>query len=141
MIPGLENAEYARYGVMHRNTFLNSPGVLDNLYQMKNRQGVYFAGQITGVEGYVESAASGFTAGVALARQMRGEAPVHFPPVTAIGALADYVSRYNRHFQPMNITFGLMEPLKERVRGKEQRYLRLAERALAEIDTMLPQLK
>lgn len=141
LIPGLENAEFARYGVMHRNTFLNSPGVLDNLFQMRQRQGVYFAGQITGVEGYVESAASGLTAGIALSRQMKGEAPVYFPPVTAIGALGDYVSRYNRHFQPMNVTFGLMEPLKERVRGKEQRYLRLADRALEQIDALLPQLK
>ncbi len=130
IIPGLENAQFARYGVMHRNTFLNSPGFLDQHYQMLSRPGVFFAGQITGVEGYVESASSGLLCGLNMARQLQGKAAISFPASTAIGALARYVATPNRHYQPMNITFGLMDPLKLRVRGKEQRYLMLAEQAL-----------
>ena len=140
LIPGLKDAEYARYGVMHRNTFLNSPGMLDNQYQMHSNPGVYFAGQITGVEGYVESAASGLVAGIALARQFQGAPAIVFPPTTAMGALARYVSQQNRHFQPMNITFGLIDPLKERVKGKEKRYLMISERALNQIDQVTKEL-
>lgn len=134
MIPGLEQAEFARYGVMHRNTFLNSPGFLDNQYMMKDSQGVYFAGQMTGVEGYVESAASGLHAGLSLAHRLLGKAPVNFPSATAMGALSRYVSTPNRNYQPMHISFGLIDPLPERVRGKEQRYLKVAEHALTLID-------
>ena len=134
MIPGLEQAEFARYGVMHRNTFLNSPGFLDGQYMMKGSDGVYFAGQMTGVEGYVESAASGLHAGLSLAHRLLGREEIVFPSVTAMGALARYVSTPNRNYQPMHISFGLIDPLPERVRGKEQRYLKVAERALQIID-------
>lgn len=139
LIPGLESAEYARYGVMHRNTFLKSPGFLDHNYQMIGSDGVYFAGQITGVEGYVESASSGLLAGISLARKLLGEPPFVFDHRTAIGALGRYVSTPNHDFQPMNITFGLMAPLEERVRQKEQRYLKISERALSQIDTIKAQ--
>ncbi len=137
MIPGLEKAEFARYGVMHRNTFLKSPGLLGWDYQMKNRPGLYFAGQITGVEGYVESAASGFAAGVNLARALHGEQPVDFTRKTAIGALAHYVAEYEgKDFQPMNVTYGIMEPLERAPRDKEQRYTKMAERALAIVEDL-----
>lgn len=130
MIPGLENAEFARYGVMHRNTFLHSPGLLDSTYQMISRPGTYFAGQMTGVEGYVESAASGLMAGLALAARLNGREPVDFGTATAIGALAHYISTPNADFQPMNITFGLIDPLEKRVRNKAQRYELISERAI-----------
>lgn len=136
MIPGLEQAEFARYGVMHRNTFLNSPGLLDNQYMMKGSDGVYFAGQMTGVEGYVESAASGLQAGLSLANRLLCREQVTFPSATGMGALTRYVSTPNRNFQPMHVSFGLIDPLPERVRGKEQRYLKVAERALALIDNI-----
>ena len=109
MIPGLENAVFERYGVMHRNTFLNSPGVLDDHYRFIGGDGLYFAGQITGVEGYVESAASGLVTGVSLAAEVSGMTPPPFTRGTALGALGYYVAAANRHFQPMNITFSLME--------------------------------
>ena len=131
MIPGLENAEFARYGVMHRNTFLHSPGLLDDTYQMISRPGTYFAGQMTGVEGYVESAASGLLAGLALAARLNGREPVRFGTATAIGALARYIATPNTAFQPMNITFGLIDPLEKRVRNKAQRYELISERSIA----------
>lgn len=146
MIPGLENASYARYGVMHRNTFLNSPGLLDGTYQMKERPGLYFAGQMTGVEGYVESAASGLTAGLSLAlRLLGGEAPA-FPRSTAIGALAHYVSTPNRDFQPMNCCFGIIEglpaePGKRPIRNKVQRYEAIARRSLGIIGDLAAKLR
>lgn len=131
MIPGLAHAEYARYGVMHRNTFLPSPGKLDCRYQLKTRPGLFFAGQITGVEGYVESAASGLLAGAQLARQCHELPFVEVPATTAIGALAHYVSGYvGADFQPMNVTFGIMEPLPDPPRGKRERYQAMASRAL-----------
>jgi len=131
MIPGLEKAEFARYGVMHRNTFLPSPQLLNHDYSLRGRQGLYFAGQLTGVEGYVESAASGLVAGLAMARYLRGQPPVDFTRQTAIGALAHYVSSGNGlDFQPMNVAFGLLEPLSGRVKNKRERNLTLAERAL-----------
>ncbi len=131
LIPGLEHAEYARYGVMHRNTFLQSPKLLNFDYQMRERPGLYFAGQMTGVEGYVESAASGLTAALSMARRLSGEAPVDFSAKTAIGALGHYVAEYNGDdFQPMNVTFGIMDPLNERIRKKTERYGKIAERAL-----------
>lgn len=136
MIPGLGEAEYARYGVMHRNTFLNSPAILDSQYMMKETDGVYFAGQMTGVEGYIESAASGLCAGIHLARRMLSKPEIIFSPITALGALSRYVSTYNRHYQPMHISFGLIEPLKEKVRNKEQRYLKVADLALHTIDEL-----
>ena len=130
MIPGLENAEFARYGVMHRNTFLHSPGLLDHNYCMLCRPDTYFAGQMTGVEGYVESAASGLTAGLALAQKLNGREPVEFPTATAIGALSHYISTPNSDFQPMNITFGLIDGLDKRVRNKAQRYELISQRAI-----------
>ena len=130
MIPGLENAEFARYGVMHRNTFLHSPGLLDHTYSMLSRPDTYFAGQMTGVEGYVESAASGLTAGLALAQRLKGREPVEFPTATAIGALGHYISTPNSDFQPMNITFGLIDGLDKRVRNKAQRYELISQRAI-----------
>ena len=136
MIPGLENAEFLRYGVMHRNTFLHAPGFLDSHYQMITRPSVYFAGQMTGVEGYVESAASGLVAGISLARQMNGQEPVDFTDLTVIGALCRHVSTENDNYQPMNANFGLVRPLKERIRGKQDRYLRMAVRSLNVIEAL-----
>lgn len=141
MIPGLEHAEYARMGVMHRNTFLHSPGFLDDTFQARTRPGLYFAGQMTGVEGYVESAASGLLAGLSLACRLRGQEPPHFSGRTAIGAMGRYVSTPSRHFQPMNCAFGLIDPLErapgqKKIRNKQERYERVSERALAEIDAL-----
>lgn len=141
LIPGLERAEYARYGVMHRNTFLNAPKLLDHNYQMRTLPGLYFAGQMTGVEGYVESASSGYVAAVSLARQLRGEQAIDFTAMTAIGSLGHYVSGYvGDDFQPMNVTFGIMEGLPERIRKKTNRYAKIAERALERVREMQPNL-
>ncbi|MBR0229723.1 MAG: methylenetetrahydrofolate--tRNA-(uracil(54)-C(5))-methyltransferase (FADH(2)-oxidizing) TrmFO [Clostridia bacterium] len=137
LIPGLENAEYARYGVMHRNTFLNSPGLLDCHYQMIARPGLFFAGQMTGVEGYVESAGSGLVAGVCAAMRELGRPLPDFPRETALGALAHYVAADNRNFQPMNVTYGIMEGWPEKVRGgKQARYEKIANRALETVDKL-----
>ena len=142
LIPGLEHAEYARYGVMHRNTFLHSPGLLDANYQMRDTSGLYFAGQMTGVEGYVESVSSGFVAAVSLARQLREEPAIDFTAKTATGALGHYVSEYvGGDFQPMNVTFGIMESIPERIRKKALRYAKVAERALDTIRLLLPDLQ
>jgi len=141
LIPGLQNAEFARFGVMHRNTFLNSPGLLDHHYQMIARPGLYFAGQMTGVEGYVESAASGLVAGVCAALQQLGREAPDFPRATALGALAHYVAADNRNFQPMNVTFGIMEGWPDRVRGgKQARYEKIARRALETVETLKQQI-
>lgn len=140
MIPGLENAEFARYGVMHRNTFLSSPGMLDHTFRMIEKPDLYFAGQMTGVEGYVESAASGLMAAISLARRLRGEEAIEFPTSTAIGALSHYVATPNQDFQPMNITFGLIDSLDKRVRNKMQRYEMIAERALAVVRELSTQI-
>lgn len=137
MIPGLQNAEFARYGVMHRNTFLRSPGLLGWDYQVKTKPGLYFAGQITGVEGYVESASSGFVAAVNLARNLMGRGPLDFTRSTAIGALSHYVSEYQGgDFQPMNVTYGIMESIPDAPRNKAERYEKMAERALAIVDDL-----
>lgn len=136
MIPGLEHAEFLRYGVMHRNTFLHAPGFLDEHYQMISRPGTYFAGQMTGVEGYVESAASGLVAGVSLARQLLGLEPVDFTRLTAIGALAHHVAHATGDFQPMNANFGLIEPYEKRIRGKQERYGAISARALNFIEAL-----
>ena len=135
LIPGLENAEYARYGVMHRNTFLNSPGFLNASFEMVDRKQCFFAGQITGVEGYVESAASGLVAGITLAAEMNGKEVTVFPTCTALGAMGRHVSTPNPNFQPMNCTFGLIDPIpvlpgQKRIRKKEERYQAIAENAL-----------
>lgn len=131
MVPGLEHAEFARYGVMHRNTFIHSPGNLDANYAVIKRPGLYFAGQMTGVEGYVESTASGLVAGVSLAKGLRGEKQPDFTGKTAVGALGQYISSYSgADFQPMNITFGIIEPMAAHIRQKTERYTAIAQRAL-----------
>jgi methylenetetrahydrofolate--tRNA-(uracil-5-)-methyltransferase len=123
---------------MHRNSFMDSPGKLTPWYELKAAPGLFFAGQLTGVEGYVESASSGFTAGINMARKLMGSGPVDFTDETAIGSLGHYVSEYNgSDFQPMNVTFGIMASLKERIRNKRERYEKIAERALERIDNMI----
>ena len=137
MIPALKNAEYVRYGVMHRNTYLDSPRLLDRYYRVVGKERISFAGQITGVEGYVESTASGFVAGVELARRLLGQAPVDFPQETALGALALYVSNPSVvDFQPMNINFGIMPPLGYRVKGKRNKNAELSKRSLDLLETI-----
>ncbi len=137
MIPALRNAEYVRYGVMHRNTYLDSPRLLDRYYRLKKEPRVTFAGQMTGVEGYVESAGSGFLAGVELARRLRGEDPVDFPRETALGALSLYVSDESvRDFQPMNINFGIIAPLGYKVRGKRNKNQEISQRSLEIIERL-----
>jgi len=136
LIPGLENAEFARYGVMHRNTFLNSPGFLNSSFEMISRKQCFFAGQITGVEGYVESAGSGLVAGITLAYELNGKVPPVFPFCTALGAMGRHVSSPNADFQPMNCSFGLIDSLPvipgaKRIRNKQDRYSAVAEKALA----------
>ena len=136
LIPGLENAEYARYGVMHRNTFLHSPGFLNAHFEMINRPQCYFAGQMTGVEGYVESAASGLVCGLSLGRDLRGLGTLELPGITALGAMGRYVSTPNKHFQPMNCAFGLIDGLvvakqHKKIRNKQERYTVISERSLA----------
>ena len=131
MIPALREAEFVRYGVMHRNTYLNSPKLLDRYYRLKADPRVCFAGQITGVEGYVESTASGFVAAVELANRLQGKAPVDFPQETALGALALYVSNETvEQFQPMNVNFGIIPPLGYKVKGKRNKNAELSRRAL-----------
>ena len=138
MIPGLENAEFLRYGVMHRNTYLSSPGLLLPTYAMKTRPDVFFAGQMTGVEGYVESAGSGFVAGINAAKRAAGEGELVFPEETMLGAMAAYVSRGGvGEFVPMNANFGIIKPLETRVKGgKAARYERLAARSLEILSTV-----
>ncbi len=137
MIPALKNAEFVRYGVMHRNTFLNSPKLLDRYYADRRDPMVAFAGQLTGVEGYVESTASGFLAGVSMAAKVLGKELPDFPRETAIGALAYYISDATvSQFQPMNINFGIMPPLGYRVKGKANKNLALAQRSLEMIEAM-----
>ena len=135
MIPALRDAEYVRYGVMHRNTYLDSPRLLNRYYQLKSQPRISFAGQMTGVEGYVESAASGFLAGLELARRLAGETPLDFPKETAVGALSLYVSDGSvGEFQPMNVNFGIISPLGYRVRGKRNKNLEISQRSLGIID-------
>ena len=137
MIPALREAEYVRYGVMHRNTYLDSPRLLDRYYRVRGNERVTFAGQITGVEGYVESTASGFLAGVELARRLKGQAPADFPRETAIGALALYVSNESvADFQPMNINFGIISPLGYRVKGKRNKNQEISQRSLEIIEKL-----
>lgn len=138
MIPGLENAEFARYGVMHRNTFIQSPKLLDRYYRLKSNTNIFFAGQITGVEGYVESASSGLMAGLNLARILNGKTPLDFTDETAIGALSHYVSNAaTRDFQPMNVNYGIMAPLKIRIRNKQEKNKLISERALNTLKSIL----
>ncbi len=131
MIPALKNAEFVRYGVMHRNTYLNSPKLLDRYYRLKSDERIVFAGQMTGVEGYVESCASGMLAALETAARLRGEAPWDLPRETAIGALALYISESTvGSFQPMNVNFGIISPLDKKIRGKREKNAAISERAL-----------
>lgn len=135
MIPALHDAEYVRYGVMHRNTYLDSPRLLDRYYRLRSESRIAFAGQMTGVEGYVESAASGLLVGMELARRLEGKAPLDLPQETAIGALGLYVSGSTAaDFQPMNVNFGIIPPLGYRVKGKRNKNAELSRRALEIID-------
>ena len=141
MIPGLENAEFVRYGVMHRNTFMNSPELLEPTYQSRKDSRIFFAGQMTGVEGYVESAASGLIAGINAARLAKGEELVVFPRETAMGSMAYYITHAEgKHFQPMNANFGLFPELPERIRDKKVRYETLANRALESLEQVKNEL-
>ncbi|MCU5746732.1 methylenetetrahydrofolate--tRNA-(uracil(54)-C(5))-methyltransferase (FADH(2)-oxidizing) TrmFO [Staphylococcus sp. SQ8-PEA] len=132
LIPGLENADIVRYGVMHRNTFINSPDVLNQKYELITHPHIYFAGQMTGVEGYVESAASGLVAGINLAHKIKGKGEVVFPRETMIGSMAYYIShaKNNKNFQPMNANFGVLPPLDKKIKNKQERNTTYAERAL-----------
>ncbi len=138
LIPGLENAEIVRYGVMHRNTFMNSPKVLQDTYQFKNRDNLFFAGQMTGVEGYVESAASGLIAGINAARMLKGEELLAFPAETVIGSMVHYITSANeKNFQPMNANFGLLPDLPVKIKGKKERNEEHAKRALNTIQNFV----
>ena len=133
LIPGLENAEFVKYGVMHRNTFINSPELLDNTYNLKKDPNIYFAGQITGVEGYVESIASGLVSGINACLNFKSgkiKCKAEFPSETVIGALANYISTPNKNFQPMNANFGILPELDEKIRDKKIRYEKMAQRSL-----------
>ncbi|ALS21624.1 MULTISPECIES: FADH(2)-oxidizing methylenetetrahydrofolate--tRNA-(uracil(54)-C(5))-methyltransferase TrmFO [Paenibacillus] len=134
LIPGLENAEFVRYGVMHRNTFINSPSLLHPTYQFKRRDNLFFAGQMTGVEGYVESAASGLIAGLNAARYAKGLECLVPPPDTALGSMAQYITTADfKHFQPMNANFGLFPPLEEKIKNKKLKNEKIALRAIEKI--------
>ena len=135
LIPGLEKAEFVRYGVMHRNTFINSPETMKPTMEFAKKKNLFFAGQMTGVEGYVESASSGLVAGINAARLCQGKDPVVFPEETAHGSLCHYITTAPaRHFQPMNVNFGIMSPIKEKIRDKKLKKQRIAQRALSMLD-------
>ena len=135
MIPGLENAEFIKYGVMHRNTYINSTKLLDNTYNLKNNCNIYFAGQITGVEGYVESISSGMLAAINACARYEKKEKITFPETTMIGALAKYVSTENEKFQPMNANFGIVPELGEKIKDKKLKYGKLADRAIQDLKT------
>lgn len=141
MIPGLENADFVRYGVMHRNSYMDSPNLLTQTFQSRTNPNLFFAGQMTGVEGYVESAASGLVAGINAAKAFQEEAPVVFPETTAIGSLPYYVTHAeSKHFQPMNVNFGIIKELEgPRIRDKKARYEAIAERALTDLEAFVNQ--
>ena len=131
MIPGLENAEFVRYGVMHRNSFLNSPGLLNSDFSLKSNKNIFFAGQITGVEGYMESAGSGIIAGINAVRRAQGKTPFVPPEDTMLGALCEYISDESvTNFQPMGANFGILPPIEPKIRDKKERYKALSDRAL-----------
>ena len=142
LIPALRNAEFVRYGVMHRNTFMDSPRLLDRHFRLRTNPRIRFAGQMTGVEGYIESAAAGLETGLNLARELRGMPPVDFPRETAIGALGLYISNEaNEKFQPMNINFGIIEPLGYRIKGKREKNTQIALRALEVLDGLMEDIR
>lgn len=138
MIPGLANAEFVRYGVMHRNSFIDSPRLLSAAFRLKKQKNVFFAGQITGVEGYMESAASGILAGKNAVRLARGEALLELPKTTMLGALSAYISDETvKDFQPMGANFGILPPIEPKIKDKKQRYAALAQRALADLEKVM----
>ena len=144
MIPGLENAEFTKYGVMHRNTFINSPELLDETGNLKENSNIYFAGQITGVEGYVESIASGLLAGINAVEMFKSQKQenksihkITFPKETMIGALSKYIATPNDRFQPMNANFGILPELTEKIRDKKLRYTKIADRAIEALSSCL----
>ena len=130
LIPGLENAEFMRYGVMHRNTFLNSPALLDSGFMLKGSDNIYFAGQMTGVEGYTESAASGIIAGINICRSLSGQAHLQLPETSMIGALAKHISTENADFQPMGANMGILPPLGTQIKNKQERYAAISQRGI-----------
>ena len=141
MIPGLEHAEFVRYGVMHRNTFLDSPRLLDRYYRLKKEPRIAFAGQMTGVEGYVESTASGWVAGVSTAMDVLGKPMPTLDRLTATGALVTYISDHTvAKFQPMNVNFGIIEPLGYKIKGKREKNTKISERALEQIEKLKGEL-
>ena len=141
LIPALRNAEFVRYGVMHRNTFLNAPGLLDENFMLRGSEGVYFAGQMSGVEGYMESAMSGMIAGIACARRLLGKPPITLPATTVCGSLTRYVAGYAGEYQPMHVSFSLVPPLEINVKGKKERKLAYAERAITDLGNYLEEIK
>ena len=140
MIPGLANAEFVKYGVMHRNTYLNSSKLLDATYCFRQNPQLYFAGQITGVEGYVESIASGMVAGINVAQKLAEKAPVIFSKETMIGTLSQYISTEQENFQPMNANFGILPELEEKIRDKKIRYQKLSDRAISKLRENMTQM-
>jgi methylenetetrahydrofolate--tRNA-(uracil-5-)-methyltransferase len=139
MIPGLEHAEFVRFGQMHRNTYINAPSLLEPTMAFRRRAGLFFAGQITGTEGYIGSTASGYVAGVNAARMLQGHEPLVFPPLTMIGALCRYVTAPQADYQPMKANLGLLPPLERRVHKKQERHRRLAERARESLERFIQQ--
>lgn len=140
LIPGLENAEFVKYGVMHRNTYINSTKLLDNTYNLKTNHNIYFAGQITGVEGYVESISSGMVAALNACKQFNSEEKILFPETTMIGALVKYISTENEKFQPMNANFGIVPELNEKIRDKKLKYEKLADIAIEDLKKYLEKI-
>ena len=134
MIPGLENAEFVKYGVMHRNTYINSTKLLDETYRLKAKDNIYFAGQITGVEGYVESISSGMIASLNVIAKFKNKEKIIFPKETVIGALTKYISTPNEKFQPMNANFGILPPLEEKIKDKKLKYIKLANKAIKKLE-------
>jgi len=141
LIPGLENAEFVKYGVMHRNTFINSPKLLDNTYNLIKNSNIYFAGQITGVEGYVESISSGLVSAINAVNKLNGKDKIVFPNQTMIGALGKYISTENENFQPMNANFGILPEGTERIKDKKLKYSKLADRAINILKTSIKEYK
>lgn len=142
MIPGLENARFVRYGKMHRNTYMASPDVLNATYEAKKQAGLFFAGQMTGVEGYVESAGSGLVAGINASRLAQGKDLVTFPVETALGSMANYITTTSsKHFQPMNASFSLIPPLEKKIRNKRERKQMISERGLEKLAEFAEEMK
>ena len=138
LIPGLEKAEFLRYGVMHRNTYINSPELLNHAFQFKKDNRIFFAGQMTGVEGYIESAASGVMVGIQVSRFIEEKEFLAFPTTTALGAMSNYISSYEgSNFQPMNVNFGIIDSWPTRIKGKKEKNALIAGRALEELDALI----